>query len=118
MPSRGPASATRTVTPVARRSMRVETPATPAGYISSALRGLRGLMSAATPRHESHQLDRASGQASDQAQSEGDVGPALVAAAVLLERIGSPQEGIRRTRHTEAFVRMPDAARVATREVP
>src|SRR5262249_25831666 len=119
-----PRSATRMRMPVGKSIIRTDTPVTEAGYISSGSSDFplidgRGLATTArrnaqrARRTTSHHVDSSARQASDEAEPEGDVGPPLVAAHVILERIHGPEQRVGAARRARTLVRMPHAGRVA-----
>src|SRR5262249_20364066 len=78
----------------------------------------RGAVAPRRPARSSDDLDRAPGQARDEAKAEGDVRPALVAAVLLLERIAGPDEWARALRNGHPLVRMPHAVAATILEEP
>src|SRR4051812_40095050 len=92
-PSAGPLSATRRRTPVVSETNRCVMSRLPAGKTSSGESGLAIQRLTISPFHRSavpacsHHFDRASREASDEAEPERDVGPAFVARLMILERI-------------------------------
>src|SRR6185369_5953702 len=64
-------------------------------------------------RNQSRSVDWASRESGNQAESESEIGPALIASHGILERVHVPDEGVGALHRRGAFSRVPHAVAIA-----